>query len=152
MTQGSTQSDESSSPKFKKESVRKLSVALMWLLAVMNLGFLLWVVIDPFPVARFVGLTGAESQAQVELRAMYGGLIGGIGVLNLLGALNPQRLNAALWCTAWTFTGVGMVRSLSCLTFGIGGVQALFALSEIGAAVTCFMLLSFLEKESGFIQ
>ena len=149
MTQVSTQTEEDSSPKVKKERIRKLSVALMWLLAVMNLGFLLWVVIDPFPVARFVGLMGAEPQAQIELRTMYGGLIGGIGVFNLLGALYPHRLNAALWCTAWTFAGVGTVRSLSCLILGMGGVQALFAVSEVGAAITCFTLLSFLEKDHG---
>ena len=131
-----------------KKTSQKIAILLMWLLAVMNLGFLLWVVIDPMPTARFVGLTGAEPQAYVELRAMYGGLIGGLGILNLLGALYPKRLPSAVWSTAWTFAGVGTVRSVSCLILGIGGVQALFALTELGASLTSFILLSKLENNS----
>ena len=133
---------------FNKNTSQKVSVLLMWLLAVMNLGFLLWVVVDPLPTARFVGLASAEPQAYVELRAMYGGLIGGLGVLNLIGALHPKRLSSAVWCTAWTFAGVGTVRSISCLILGIGGIQALFALTELGASLTSFILLSRLENKS----
>ena len=127
--------------------IRQFSVALMWFLGLMNLGFLAWVILDPIPVAEYVGLSAAQPRAGAELRAMYGGLIGGIGVLNLIGACAPQRLIPALWCTAWTFAGVGSVRSISCLYLGIGGLQAVFAVSEILASVTCFILLSVLERD-----
>ena len=132
----------------QKHILQKGAILLMWLLAIMNLGFLIWVIIDPIPTATFVGLSINDPQGQVELRAMYGGLIGGLGVLNLLGALYPHRLNAALWCTSWTFAGVGTVRTVSCLTLGIGSIQALFAFLEVGAALTCFILMCLLEKES----
>ena len=77
---------------------------------------------------------------------MYGGLIGGLGVLNIIGARAPNRLAPALWCTAWTFAGVGLVRSVSCLYLGIGGSQAVFAASELLASVTSFILLRALER------
>ena len=133
---------------FQNNRAQKYARVFMWALALMNLAFLIWVVIDPIPTAHFVGLAAHETQAQAELRAMYGGLIGGIGVLNLLGALHPHRLSSALWCTAWTFTGVGVVRTVSCVLLGIGGVQALFAALEIGASLTSFTLLSFLGRAS----
>lgn len=126
--------------------VRTLSIALMWFLGLTNLGFLAWVVFDPQPVAEFAGLSASQPQAGSELRAMYGGLIGGLGVLNIIGARVPQRLIPAIWCTAWTFAGVGLVRSVSCIYLGIGGLQALFAASEVLASVTCFVLLRALER------
>ena len=126
--------------------IRTFSVALMWFLGLMNLGFLGWVIYAPFPIAEYVGISAAQPQAGAEIRAMYGGLIGGLGVLNIIGARIPQRLIPALWCTAWTFAGVGSVRSMSCLYLGLGGVQALFAVSELLASITCFLLLRALEQ------
>ena len=132
--------------------VRTLSIALMWFLGLINLGFLVWVILDPHPVAEYVGLSAAQPQAGSELRAMYGGLIGGLGVLNIIGARVPDRLIPAIWCTAWTFAGVGSVRSVSCIYLGIGGSQALFAASEVLASVTCFILLRALERaETRFV-
>lgn len=58
----------------------------MWLLGLMNLGFLAWVIVSPIPIAEYVGLSAAQPRAGAELRAMYGGLIGGLGVLNIIGA------------------------------------------------------------------
>ena len=115
---------------------------LMGLLALMNLLFLWWVLFNPIDVVEFVGLAAVSPTAQVEIRSMYGGLIGGLGVINLLGALSPKRLGAALWATAWAFAGVGVVRAISCAVYGIGGWQLVFATSEIAACVTCFWLLS----------
>ena len=127
-----------------------LSKALMWMLAIMNLGFLIWVVIDPIPTANFVGISAMNQDAGSELRAMYGGLIGGLGMLNLLGAIYSHRLAPALWATAWTFAGVGTVRLVSCICLGIGGIQLLFAVLELGAMITCFTLLKYLEVPSSF--
>ena len=126
--------------------IRMIAVALMWLLGLMNLGFLAWVIFNPLPIADYVGLSVAEPQAGAELRAMYGGLIGGLGVLNIIGARASNRLIPAIWCTAWTFAGVGSVRSISCLYLGIGGAQALFATLEVLASVTCFLLMMTLER------
>ena len=56
--------------------------ALMLFLGVVNLGFALWVLIDPLPVASALALSPSGPAAAAELRAMYGGLIGGFGVLN----------------------------------------------------------------------
>ena len=113
----------------------------MWLLAAMNLGFMAWVLFDPEPVARFGGLSLETAVAGSELRTMYGGLIGGLGLLNLIGAMRPRRLNAALWATGWAFTGVGVVRLGCCIGLALGGWQLAFAVSEVSAAVVCFWLL-----------
>ena len=127
-------------------NARTLSVWLMWLLGLTNVAFLVWIVIDPVPVAQFVGIKPIHHDAGAELRAMYGGLIGGLGILNLLGALNPERLIPAVWSTAWAFAGVGVVRTISCLILGIGGAQALFAVLEVLGSCTCFILLRGLEQ------
>ena len=132
--------------------IRILSKILMWLLAGMNIGFLVWVVIDPTPTASFVGIAAINQDAGSELRAMYGGLIGGLGMINLLGVINPNRLEPALWSTAWAFAGVGVVRSLSCLYLGIGGVQMLFAVLELGATLSCFTMLRALETPTQSIK
>ena len=116
--------------------------ALMLFMGVMNLAFLVWVLVDPFEIVKFVGLSPIHDDARTEVRAMYGGLIGGLGMINLLGVIVPQRLNAAVWTTGWAFAGVGLIRSLGCLWYETGGWQAIFAGSEVAASITCFWLLS----------
>ena len=118
---------------------------LMWFFAITNLGFLVWAVLDPFTIANFVGLEAASPDANSEVRAMYGGLIGGLGAVSLIGALSPKRLESSVWATAWAFTGIGLVRICSCLIFSIDGWQLVFSLSELAAAVTCFWLLARME-------
>jgi hypothetical protein len=113
----------------------------MLVLAAMNLSFMVWVLCYPFETAAFVGLSSLNENAETELRAMYGGLIGGLGVINLLGALTPKRTESAVWASAWTFLGVGVVRSVGCLHFGIYEWQGAFALSELACATTCFIML-----------
>lgn len=128
--------------------MRSSARLLMWFFAIMNLGFLVWAVLDPFTIAKFVGLEAISLDANSELRAMYGGLIGSLGVISLIGALNPKRLESAVWATAWAFAGVGMVRICSCLAFGIGGWQIIFSVSEIAGSATCFWLLSRLDSSA----
>ena len=118
---------------------------MMAALAVMNLGFSIWVFFAPDTISAFVGLSMTTGDAQSEVRAMYGGLIGGLGIINLIGALNPLRLHSAFWATAWAFTGVGIVRFLSCLYFSISGWQLLFSVSEIAASIVCFWWLRNME-------
>ena len=122
---------------------------MMAALAVMNLGFSDWVLFAPDTILAFVGLTMTTGDAQSEVRAMYGGLIGGLGIINLIGALNPARLHPALWATAWAFTGVGIVRFLSCLYFSISGWQLVFSVSELAASIVCFWVLRRLECKAG---
>ena len=76
---------------------------MMAALAVMNLGFSVWVLFAPDTISAFVGLAMTTGDAQSEVRAMYAGLIGGLGIINLIGALNPARLHPALWATAWAY-------------------------------------------------
>ena len=80
---------------------------------------------------------------------MYGGLIGGLGILSFIGAWREQRIAAALWANAWAFSGIAVVRSVSCLASGLLGAQAFFSLLEVAAAVTCFVVLSRVEAERG---
>ena len=123
--------------------------ALMLSLGVINLGFALWMIFDPLPVARALALSPAGPEAAAELRAMYGGLIGGFGAINLIGALRPQRLCAALWISGWSFLGIGGVRLLSCILLGISGAQIIYAAFELCCASLSLYLLSRLERAGG---
>ena len=80
----------------------------MGLMAIANLGYMLWVLMDPVTGAQFMGVIAESATGHVELRAMYAGLIGGLGFVNLLGAIKPHRLQSALWATAWILCTVGM--------------------------------------------
>lgn len=126
--------------------IKKLARPFMLLLALMNLGFMIWVFFYPFKTAAFVGLSALNGNAETELRAMYGGLIGGLGMINMLGALQPKRTENAVWATAWTFLGVGIVRSCGCLFFNADVWQIVFAISEMMAAATCFIMLKSLSS------
>jgi hypothetical protein len=128
--------------------IKKLARPFMLLLAVMNLGFMIWVLFYPFKTAAFVGLSALNENAEIELRTMYGGLIGGLGIINLLGALKPKRTENAVWATAWSFLGVGIVRSCGCLFFNADVWQIIFAISEMIAAATCFIMLKSLSVVS----
>ena len=129
-------------------SIKKIARSFMLLLAVMNLGFMIWVLFYPFKTAAFVGLSALNENAEIELRTMYGGLIGGLGIINLLGALKPKRTENAVWATAWSFLGVGIVRSCGCLFFNADVWQIIFAISEMIAAATCFIMLKSLSVVS----
>ncbi|MEE2785913.1 MAG: hypothetical protein VX589_01145 [Myxococcota bacterium] len=113
----------------------------MWLLAITNLGYMVWVLFDPETGARFMGLVPGAPIGQVELRAMYAGLIGGLGIINLIGAINPTRLTSALWASAWLLGSVGLVRGISCVALGFGGWHAVFTGFELAAALVCAGLM-----------
>ena len=123
--------------------------ALLIILGIMNVPFAIWVLVDPVPVIEFGGLTVASPVALTEIRSMYGGLIGGLGLLSLIGAWRDRRTAAALWANGWAFSGIASVRTVSCLVSGTLGAQALFSLLEIAAAVTCFLVLKRVEAETG---
>ena len=114
---------------------------VMWIMAVANLGYMIWVVLDPNTGARYMGVVANEPSGYVELRAMYAGLIGGLGFINLAGALKPERLPSALWASACLLGSVGIVRGASCLWHGIGGAHIAFAFLELAAASVCVGLL-----------
>ncbi len=121
--------------------------SLLIFLGVMNVPFAVWVIMDPVPVAEFAGLVVTSPVAESEIRAMYGGLIGGLGALSLVGAWNKTRMAAAIWANAWAFLGIALVRSASCLALGLWGAQAFFSALEIFASITCFIVLRRIETE-----
>ena len=49
-----------------------------------ELGFYDLGIFLPFKTAAFVGLSALNGNAETELRTMCGGLIGGLGIINLL--------------------------------------------------------------------
>ena len=115
---------------------------ILSLLGLMNLGFAVWVLIDPTPTLNFIGITANTDAALSEINAIYGGLIGALGALSFAGVFFPSRTDAALWTNGCLFAGVGAVRTVSCLVWGLGGYQAFFSALEIVASVACFWALS----------
>ena len=58
---------------------------------------------DPLAMAEFLGITAVDPSGETEIRATYGGLVLGIGLLMLCesdGGSWPWRAWPA-WCSAW---------------------------------------------------
>ena len=128
--------------------MESLARGLLALLAVVNLGFALWIINDPYQVAEALSLVPAGPDAGAELRAMYGGLVGGLGWISLLGVINPTRRLSALWANGWSFAGIGVVRALACASLQLWSAQLIYALFELCAAGICLALLRGLEKRA----
>ena len=47
-------------------SIKKIARSFMLLLAVMNLGFMIWVLFYPFKTAAFVGLSALNENAEID--------------------------------------------------------------------------------------
>jgi hypothetical protein len=85
---------------------------LMWLV------YGVYILIVPGALAATAGLGALNTTGTIELRAMYGGLEGAVGLLALWGAFNPRLRRAGLAALAFTCTGLGATRLTSALVAG----------------------------------
>ena len=85
-------------------------------------------------------LTSASSLA--EVRANYGGMHVGMGLLFLLGALKPEWSRAALLAMALFIGGLAVGRSFSLLVDGQPKnlILAFIAIEWVGAAIAVWLL------------
>ena len=75
----------------------------------------LWACIDPLATAEFLGITAVDLSGETEIRATYGGLVLGIGLLMLCG-VRWRRLALA---------------GLACVVFGVGALVATRLVVEV---------------------
>jgi len=90
-------------------------------LTIAGLGFVAFGVIFlcwPDMVMPGVGIQAMQPQAHVEIRAMYGGLELGLGVL-LLMCFAPARQRFGLQLSLASYGGLGLARALSMLMVGV---------------------------------
>lgn len=89
--------------------------------------FLCW----PDMVLPGLGIQTLQPQAQVEIRAMYGGLELGLGIL-LLSCFSAERQRFGLQLSLASYGGLGTARLLSMLVIGVATPFLLFALAWEG--------------------
>jgi hypothetical protein len=99
-------------------------------IAIAGLGFvgfgascLFW----PHAVLSGVGIVTTSMEAQVEIRAMYGGLELGLGVL-LLNCFKPERQRFGVLLSMASYGGLASARLISMLMLGTSTPFLLFAL------------------------
>jgi cytochrome c biogenesis protein CcdA len=99
-------------------------------IAIAGLGFvgfgascLFW----PDAVLSGVGIVTTSTEAQVEIRAMYGGLELGLGLL-LLNCFKPERQHFGVLLSLASYGGLALARLLSMLMLGTSTPFLLFAL------------------------
>ena len=121
-----------------------LSKAVLWVTAVVFIGYGLVCFIDPQIPATYsgIGLTNADSW--IETAAMYGGLQAGLGFFCLIAAIKPEYSRAGLLMVICIIGGLASARGISfafttnpvtSYTYGALGYEALTA---ILAAVAFF--------------
>jgi len=72
----------------------------------------------PGYLADAAGIVSTTATGNIELRAMYGGLQAGIGLLALAGALRPAWLRPVLFAGCFLFGGLALTRLLAALGTG----------------------------------
>ncbi|MEM9532285.1 MAG: DUF4345 family protein [Pseudomonadota bacterium] len=108
-------------------------------------GFGIYLMIDPIAgLAQFGLSVPEESSNRVELRAFYGGLEIGIGLILLKFALNKGLRRAALWLLLGSYGGLGVARAAAMLLESEPATSMMWsALAvELGFAAAAIWLLA----------
>ena len=85
---------------------------LMWL------AYGIYMLLAPGALVATAGVGALNTTGTIELRAMYGGLEGAVGLLALWGAFAPGLRRAGLAALAFTCTGLGATRLIAALLAG----------------------------------
>jgi hypothetical protein len=94
----------------------------------------------PDAMAQLVGFEMTTTGARGEMRAVFGGLVGALGVAILRGSIGGKGRRQWLWAVATAYVGLACGRLIS---LGMDGMSAhtLFAgLFEVGLAILLFWI------------
>lgn len=116
--------------------------ALLWIAGLCFLGFGAAFLIAPLETLGATGIVLSGDLAATELRAFYGGLEVGLGLLLLAAARCPAYQRAGLWLCLASYGGIGLARLLGIALAGSGTPFLWFALAtELGLAAAAGWLL-----------
>ena len=104
--------------------------------------FLCW----PEVMLPGVGILTPDLQSQIEIRAMYGGLELGLGIL-LLSCFAAERQRFGVQLSLASYGGLGLARALSMLVIGTGTPFLWFALIWEGV-IAALALLALRKQKS----
>ena len=105
--------------------------------------FLCW----PEVMLPGLGILTPDLQSQIEIRAMYGGLELGLGIL-LLSCFAAERQRFGLQLSLASYGGLGVARALSMLVMGIATSFLWFALVWEGVIAVLALLALRKQKSS----
>jgi len=111
--------------------MKNLNIVVITIAGLGFIGFGIILLCWPDMALPGVGIQALSAQAQVEVRAMYGGLELGLGVL-LLTCFAPEKQRFGLQLSLASYGGLGLARSLSMLVIGVTTPFLWFALAWEG--------------------
>ena len=97
--------------------------------------FLCW----PEVMLPGIGIVTPDLHSQIEIRAMYGGLELGLGIL-LLSCFAAERQRFGLQLSLASYGGLGLARALSMLVMGVASPFLWFALIWEGVIAALALL------------
>ena len=113
-------------------------------LAVIGVVFLvsgIFTFFDPQTMGEALGIAPLNASGETEIRATYGGLVVGSGLLVLAGLLNRLMAVAALAATFFGAGGLMSTRIVIQATEGFTFNQGIVAVFELTMVVVAFLLL-----------
>jgi hypothetical protein len=105
------------------------------------LGYGLYLVFQPDYLAEVAGVVASHDTALTEIRAMYGGLEAGIGLLALCGILKPSMTRPALLALLFLTGGLFSARLFGACLLGDFSVYTVGALGYEGTSALLSALL-----------
>lgn len=104
----------------------------------------LFACMDPQAVAGFFGIAAVDASGETEIRAMYGGLVLGVGLLMLAGIRSSNLALAGLACMVFAVGPLMLTRLVNEAFFGGPGIDAsqgiAIAFELIVVAIAFFLL------------
>ncbi len=104
----------------------------------------LFAYIDPQAMGDFLGIAAVDLSGETEIRATYGGLVVGIGLLLLAGIRSKNLALAGLACTVFGVGCLMLTRLVIEVFFGGPGIaanQGIAIVFELIVVVIAFFLL-----------
>ena len=83
----------------------------------------LFAYIDPFTLGEAMGIAPADPSGVTEIRATYGGLVAGIGLLLISGVWSRRLAFAGLACTVFGVGALALTRLISEVFAGGPGIS-----------------------------
>ncbi len=104
----------------------------------------LFAYVDPHTLGLAMGIAPADASGVTEIRATYGGLVAGIGLLLISGLWSKRLAFAGLACTVYGVGALALTRLLAEVLAGGPGIaanQGVAIVFELIAVVLAILLL-----------